>query len=1291
MKQRLGLASQATFVVFTLLIGASASAATRAIPVDGLGRPVLDDAGNRIRYPAPPAPELDRGPARRLALAAEAADVVDPQLLSRDTVVGTLAYTLGTAGISALDVDRDGLAEVLVGNYDRVCLLGWDAQAAGYTVRWFADDAELSAGSVRRIARAVMGDVGAGGPKVVILNEDSQLYYLDALTGEILTSHSLPRANIDFDLALADVDVSPGLEVIAVTGKELAAYAYPSAQPLWSTSAVTGDHVAVGQMDGDPGLEIVVVKSTVSASYIFDVATRTIQWTTNPGLGERVAAGDIDGDGRDEVVVIAGSSRCVAYDVEVQAEKWSVSTPIGGTEAVRVADVTGDGVGEVILGDAQWGDVHAHDGASGSQLWSIANPQHGVSDIAVTDADGDCSLDVIWGAGWTSSGEDRLYVADIAAATIKWENVEADGPWNCVAVGDVDGDGRSELLRVSSQTDSGYGGALVYVTDLHHRRDEYRAPNALSYVNNRTNGVALAQLDGDAPLEYVIADVDGTNKVVRAFDGATHAVQWTSAASAVPSSLAAGDVDRNGSNEIMLGAENGVLYQINGATGATQWQNAMAVGSPVVGVRVADVDGDGANEIVVATEGDGMRVFDGSTHVPEWSGALATIECLDIGDVDGDGDLDIVAGTYDGRVAAWDGGSKVPLFTTTVAAGSRDVYAVRVGRVDGDGRAEVVFGCEVVGGSHVGVLDTSTMAILWMSPDLLGNAGEYDSLFVGDADDDGKTEIVVGTGSSVHVYEYDTNPSDTQPPAWAGAVGVQTVAAIGASSCCPALDVSWGMANDDRNPPITYLVYRDTNPGFTPSPSTLVASVRALSYRDTGLQLGNTYYYIVRAADEVGNVESNAVRASGYPGGLSILPPSLPGGTVGTAYSQALSASGGVGPYTFSVTGGALPIGLVLSAAGVISGTPTVAGTFGFTLTARDTQSCAGVATLAISIDDPAGGAAENLVLGMGLGAPNENRVRVFRQDGTASGVDFLAYGAGSWGVVVATGDIGSGNGAAHVVTGPGPGAIYGPHVRAFFRTGSAISKVSYYAYGTLKFGVNVGAGLLDADGYDELVTGAGSGAVFGPHVRAWNFDGAAIAAIAKVNFFAYGTLKYGVSAVSGSIDGDPFAEVLTGPGPGAIFGPQVRGFNYDGVSVASLAKVNFNAFATSQYGVNVAGGDVDGDGYEEIAATPGPGQGASFPSRFLAFDFDGVSIGGLPGFDVTIPAATSYGGRVGLGDVTGDGSANLLAGAGRDPSASATVRPYVYLGGAVTPLLTFDPFPGSGYGVNPAGGALGY
>ena len=75
---------------------------------------------------------------------------------------------------------------------------------------------------------------------------------------------------------------------------------------------------------------------------------------------------------------------------------------------------------------------------------------------------------------------------------------------------------------------------------------------------------------------------------------------------------------------------------------------------------------------------------------------------------------------------------------------------------------------------------------------------------------------------------------------------------------------------------------------------------------------------------------------------VTIAPNTLPAGGVGTNYNQTLMASGGTGPYGYSLTAGTLPTGLTLGSGGVLSGTPIAAGNFNFTVTSTDSSAAPG-------------------------------------------------------------------------------------------------------------------------------------------------------------------------------------------------------------------------------------------------------------------------------------------------------------------------------------------------------------
>mgnify|MGYP000421619878 CR=1 FL=1 len=148
-----------------------------------------------------------------------------------------------------------------------------------------------------------------------------------------------------------------------------------------------------------------------------------------------------------------------------------------------------------------------------------------------------------------------------------------------------------------------------------------------------------------------------------------------------------------------------------------------------------------------------------------------------------------------------------------------------------------------------------------------------------------------------------------------------------------------------------------------------------------------------------------------------------------------------------------------------------------------------------------------------------------------------------------------------------------------------------------------------------------------------------------------------GVEIAAGDIDGDGKDEIITGPGPGG--GPHIKIFN-DNFAL----KGQFFAYAPSfRGGVMVASGDVNGDGKDEIITGAGPGGGP----HVRVFDARGKL---LLQFFAYAPSFKG-GVTVASGDINGDGKDEIITGAG--PGGGPHVRVFDGKGSEVMQFFAYD------------------
>jgi len=334
-----------------------------------------------------------------------------------------------------------------------------------------------------------------------------------------------------------------------------------------------------------------------------------------------------------------------------------------------------------------------------------------------------------------------------------------------------------------------------------------------------------------------------------------------------------------------------------------------------------------------------------------------------------------------------------------------------------------------------------------------------------------------------------------------------------------------------------------------------------------------------------------------------------------------------------------------------------------------------------------------DIVVSRGADLQNPPAIGIFNANGTmlasftpfsgskyTTSKDRKLYGVS--GVNTAVGDI-DGDGKADIVAGLAAGSSNPAEVAAYRADGTLIEGSDFIALSTM-YGATLAAADFDGDGKAEIVAGAGAGSRNPATVRVFSYDSGTIIDTG-VNFNAF-TVKGGVNLAVGDIDGDGIPELITAAGANSYASPEVRVWKIDtsgGQGHWSILDTGIHIVAFSgRYGASVTTGDLNGDGISEIIAASGPDpQGGS--NMIKAFNGDGTEFG-----LVITDSSVGYGLNVASADLDSDGLAEIVAGLGPSSKNPSTVKIYKADG---TLLNTFNAFNHARYGAVVSAGDLGY
>ncbi|NIP70445.1 MAG: hypothetical protein GTO04_15040, partial [Planctomycetales bacterium] len=230
------------------------------------------------------------------------------------------------------------------------------------------------------------------------------------------------------------------------------------------------------------------------------------------------------------------------------------------------------------------------------------------------------------------------------------------------------------------------------------------------------------------------------------------------------------------------------------------------------------------------------------------------------------------------------------------------------------------------------------------------------------------------------------------------------------------------------------------------------------------------------------------------------------------------------------------------------------------------------------------------------------------------------------------------------------------------------------------------GAGDVNNDGYDDVITSSGYGAPDGTHKgQAYLYLGSSGGLSPSPVFTITGRadLDYlGLSgAGAGDVNDDGYDDVIIGA-EGAADGNKGQAYLYLGNSGGLSPSPAFTITGQADFdllGFSVGGaGDVNGDGYDDmLIGAPGVDMGGTGKGQAYVYLGGSSGLGPSPAFTVTGQADTDYLGIAvaGAGDVNGDGYDDVLIGATGAPDGTHKGQVYLYLGRGVEsiylPIIT--------------------
>ncbi len=465
--------------------------------------------------------------------------------------------------------------------------------------------------------------------------------------------------------------------------------------------------ILTADLNQDGLLDLISANGTVSV--LFGEEQGTFSSPTNIAVGSdfnSIAVGDVNGDGKVDLVTTNFSSNDVFVLFGEEQGTFSAPTPANlalenSPVSIALGDLDADGDLDLIVSIVDYTIGYGSDNVS--VLLNNGNGTFGTQTnttleskaeyIAVGDVNGDGKVDLVT-ANSSTINASVLYGDGQGRFSVP-SNLALGNTPESIALGDLDADGDLDFVFVDS---FGYGSDTLSIL-LNNGNGTFDSRTNYA-LNNRVQSIAVAEVNNDGKLDLMIANYFDDHVSVLFNNGnGTFVAKTDYAVGSSPTSVTLGDVNGDDRDDILTSndSDDSVSVRLNRGDGTFSPALNYTVGGGPDSVALADVNSDSRLDLVVASYGYGSEVSvllnngDGSFSPKTDDTVASNLESLAVGDVNSDGRVDLVTANYgDNSVSVLLGNGDSTFATKTDYLVGSVPSSVALGDVNFDGRLDLV-------------------------------------------------------------------------------------------------------------------------------------------------------------------------------------------------------------------------------------------------------------------------------------------------------------------------------------------------------------------------------------------------------------------------------------------------------------------------------------------------------------------------------------------------------------------------------------------------------------------------